>query len=103
MPNGSNGEWSGPGGRRFFIRTFLNRRQRPFGLNITTNDYDSKGGVTEGFFSRLWQIVSDTIPPQEAENLAEDLGIEMDTAEHILLERGPLCTAKTHNPLKRKR
>ena len=36
-------------------------------------------------------LVSDSLPPPDASQLAEDLGIEYDTPEHLELERGPLC------------
>ena len=48
---------------------------------------------------RLWQLATDALPPQDARNLEDDLGIEKDTAEHGVLEKGTLCCA----PLKRKR
>lgn len=39
----------------------------------------------------FWQLVTDALSPQEANDLAEDLGIELDTTEHIALERSALC------------
>ncbi|KIM45056.1 hypothetical protein M413DRAFT_66480 [Hebeloma cylindrosporum] len=48
---------------------------------------------------RLWQLATDALAPQDARNLEEDLGIEKDTAEHGVLEKGELCCAT----LKRKR
>ena len=39
----------------------------------------------------LWHLVTDSFPPQEASDLAEDLGIEYDTREHIEVEKGPVC------------
>lgn len=39
----------------------------------------------------FWALVSDPLPPSDASQLAEDLGIEYDTPEHLELERGPLC------------
>ncbi|KAF8638065.1 hypothetical protein AX16_010697 [Volvariella volvacea WC 439] len=51
----------------------------------------------------FWQLVTDALPPQDAQDLAEDLGIEMDTEEHVAVERSPLCAIGTNNPLKRKR
>lgn len=50
---------------------------------------------------RFWQLVTDSMPPQDALTLAEDLGIEQDTNEHLAVERGPLGT--TQKNLKRKR
>jgi len=50
---------------------------------------------------RLWQLATDALPPQDARNLEEDLGIEKDTAEHGVLEKGGLCSAAV--TLKRKR
>jgi hypothetical protein len=57
------------------------------------------------FFCRLWHLVTDALPPQDSAALAEDLGIELDTSEHQVLERSALftaCNAKT-GTLKRKR
>ncbi|KAH9173724.1 TBPIP-domain-containing protein [Lactarius sanguifluus] len=42
-------------------------------------------------FYNFWALVSDSLSPPDAEQLAEDLGIEYDTPEHGELERGPLC------------
>ncbi|KAI0289740.1 TBPIP-domain-containing protein [Russula brevipes] len=42
-------------------------------------------------FYDFWALVSDPLPPPDAVQLAEDLGIEYDTREHLELERGPLC------------
>jgi len=53
-------------------------------------------------FTTLWHLVTDSLPPQEAADLVEDLGIEYDTAEHGELEKGPLCSGPS-NILKRKR
>jgi hypothetical protein len=39
----------------------------------------------------FWALVSDPLPPPDAAQLAEDLGIEYDTPEHVELERGSLC------------
>ncbi|KAF9268748.1 TBPIP-domain-containing protein [Marasmius fiardii PR-910] len=49
----------------------------------------------------FWHLVTDTLSPQDAEKVCEDLGIEFDTAEHISVENGPLCA--NSKPLKRKR
>ncbi|KAG6378178.1 TBPIP-domain-containing protein [Boletus reticuloceps] len=57
-------------------------------------------------FTSFWQFATDTLPPQDATALAEDLGIEFDTPEHTSLERGPLCAVQGQNSkpnLKRKR
>lgn len=51
-------------------------------------------------YIRFWALVTDPLPPQDAAILAEDLGIEFDTDEHVAVERGPLCAAQN---LKRKR
>ncbi|KLO20480.1 TBPIP-domain-containing protein [Schizopora paradoxa] len=53
-------------------------------------------------FTNLWHLVTDSLPPQEAAELVEDLGIEYDSPEHTELEKGPLCNGAS-NPLKRKR
>ncbi|KAJ7502868.1 TBPIP-domain-containing protein [Mycena galericulata] len=52
-------------------------------------------------FNDFWQIATDAMTPQDALTLAEDLGIEQDTNEHVAVERGPLGTAQKN--LKRKR
>ncbi|CCL98619.1 uncharacterized protein FIBRA_00621 [Fibroporia radiculosa] len=44
-------------------------------------------------FTTFWQLATDALPPQEAEDLGEDLGIEADTPEHAGVERGPFCSA----------
>ncbi|KAH0588708.1 hypothetical protein H2248_004514 [Termitomyces sp. 'cryptogamus'] len=54
-------------------------------------------------FMTFWQLATDALPPQEAASLAEDLGVELDTSEHIALERSQLCICARSNPLKRKR
>ena len=41
----------------------------------------------------FWALVADSLSLHDAEQLAEDLGIEHDTPEHVELERGPLCGA----------
>ncbi|KAJ3569831.1 hypothetical protein NP233_g4793 [Leucocoprinus birnbaumii] len=52
-------------------------------------------------FTEFWQLATDVLAPQDAKELAEDLGVEWDSAEHGLVERGPLCVEK--RTLKRKR
>ncbi|KAF9528486.1 TBPIP-domain-containing protein [Crepidotus variabilis] len=52
-------------------------------------------------FATFWEIVSDPIPPQDANDLEENLGIERDTPEHLALEQSTFC--QPLNPLKRKR
>ncbi|KAF8835251.1 TBPIP-domain-containing protein [Paxillus ammoniavirescens] len=57
-------------------------------------------------FTSFWQLATDALPPQDATSLADDLGIEFDTPEHMALERGPICAAAGTNSrtnLKRKR
>lgn len=51
--------------------------------------------------SSFWQLVTDSLAPQEASDLAEDLGIELDTVEHATLERGSLCSVTTLGKRKR--
>ena len=41
----------------------------------------------------FWALVVDSLSLHDAEQLAEDLGIEHDTPEHVELERRPLCGA----------
>ncbi|KAJ7647543.1 TBPIP-domain-containing protein [Roridomyces roridus] len=52
-------------------------------------------------FNDFWQLATDALTPAEAVNLAEDLGIEHDTNEHVAVEQGPL--GSSHKNLKRKR
>jgi len=51
-------------------------------------------------FYNFWALVADSLSPPDAEQLAEDLGIEYDTPEHVELERTPLCS--TANASKRR-
>jgi len=44
-------------------------------------------GLTLLFGHRLWHTVIDALPPQSADALAEDLGIEFDLPEHSALEK----------------
>ncbi|KAI0635495.1 TBPIP-domain-containing protein [Trametes polyzona] len=44
-------------------------------------------------FNTFWSLATDALPPQQATELADDLGLEYDTAEHGALERGTLCAA----------
>ena len=43
---------------------------------------------------RLWGFISDSLSPQDAAALLEDLGVEYDTPEHNTLELSPLCAPK---------
>ncbi|KAF8198049.1 TBPIP-domain-containing protein [Pholiota molesta] len=54
-------------------------------------------------FLTFWQLATDALPPQDAKELEEDLGIENDTPEHVILEQGSLCRQNQANSLKRKR
>ncbi|KAI9069956.1 TBPIP-domain-containing protein [Trametes sanguinea] len=45
-------------------------------------------------FNTFWSLATDTLPPQQATELAEDLGIEFDTPEHGVVERGELCSGR---------
>ena len=38
-------------------------------------------------------LVADSLSPHDTKQLAEDLGIEHDTPEHVELERGQFCGA----------
>ncbi|KAI0731665.1 TBPIP-domain-containing protein [Fomitopsis betulina] len=38
-------------------------------------------------FNMLWQLATDPLPPQEAAELFEQLGVERDTPEHAAFER----------------
>ncbi|KAI0749194.1 TBPIP-domain-containing protein [Daedaleopsis nitida] len=42
-------------------------------------------------FNTFWSLATDALTPQQATDLAEDLGVEHDTPEHGTLERGSLC------------
>ncbi|KAF8813729.1 TBPIP-domain-containing protein [Phlegmacium glaucopus] len=45
-------------------------------------------------FIRFWELATDALAPQDTKSLEEDLGIEVDTPEHVCLEQGPLCSLK---------
>lgn len=49
--------------------------------------------ITRQFY-RFWELATDALPPQDTKSLEEDLGIEVDTPEHVCLEQGPLCSLK---------
>ncbi|KAI0671296.1 TBPIP-domain-containing protein [Trametes maxima] len=42
-------------------------------------------------FNTFWSLATDALAPQQAAELGEDLGIEVDTPEHATVERGQLC------------
>ncbi|KAH9830371.1 TBPIP-domain-containing protein [Rhodofomes roseus] len=44
-------------------------------------------------FTTFWQLATDPLPPQDANDLADDLGVDLDTPEHAALERGPVCAS----------
>ncbi|KAI0312723.1 TBPIP-domain-containing protein [Amylostereum chailletii] len=46
-------------------------------------------------FKELWGYIADSLSPQDATALLEDLGVEGDTSEHATIEHGPLCDTKT--------
>ncbi|THU89388.1 TBPIP-domain-containing protein, partial [Dendrothele bispora CBS 962.96] len=71
-------------------------------IDADWNKWRTEWVMRKKVFKSLWDIATDSLPPQDASILAEDLGIEYDTPEHIALEKGPLF-ATTKNPLKRKR
>jgi hypothetical protein len=52
--------------------------------------------------SRVWCMFTDAHAPQDASDLAEDLGVETDSPEHLQLEKSALCTVKVSGCLKRK-
>ncbi|KAJ7287338.1 TBPIP-domain-containing protein [Mycena rebaudengoi] len=51
-------------------------------------------------FNDFWHMATDSLPLQDSLSLGEDLGVEYDTDEHLVIERGPLGAVKN---LKRKR
>ncbi|EIW84431.1 TBPIP-domain-containing protein [Coniophora puteana RWD-64-598 SS2] len=51
----------------------------------------------------FWGLATEALPPQDALDLREDLGIELDSDEHRDLEATSLCSASQANSLKRKR
>lgn len=50
----------------------------------------------------VWCMFTDSLSPQDATDLAEELGVEVDSPEHLKLERSTLCAVKVSRPLKRK-
>jgi len=53
----------------------------------------SERRITRPFY-RFWELATDALAPQDTKSLEEDLGIEVDTPEHVCLEQGPLCSLK---------
>ncbi|KIY71130.1 TBPIP-domain-containing protein [Cylindrobasidium torrendii FP15055 ss-10] len=51
-------------------------------------------------FKSLWGFATDSLPPQEVTELADDLGIEQDSGEHATLEKSVICQPTS---MKRKR
>jgi len=47
-------------------------------------------------------MFTEAYSPQEALELADELGIEVDSQEHISLEKSALCSVKVSGTLKRK-
>jgi hypothetical protein len=45
-------------------------------------------------------MVSGNYSPKEAQELEEDLGIELDSPEHVALEKGPLGNAVRKSAVK---
>jgi hypothetical protein len=52
--------------------------------------------------ARVWSMFTDTYSPQDAAAMAEELGVEVDSPEHLKLEKSCFCNAKVSGPLKRK-
>ena len=42
---------------------------------------------------RFWSMTIDALTPQQATELSDDLGVELDSPEHVAVERGSLCAA----------
>ena len=82
---------NGSGVEKSFIRTWL----KSFPMTAPIPLFLNTGGVfIEFIYFRFWQLVVDPLPPQDAKNLEEHLGIERDTSEHAALEQGSLCQQK---------
>ncbi|TRM69233.1 Tat binding protein 1-interacting protein-domain-containing protein [Schizophyllum amplum] len=71
-------------------------------IDAEWNKWRSEWIRRKKIFNTFWSIISDSMTPQEAEIVQEDLGIERDTPEHEKLERSALCQQKLV-PTKRKR
>ncbi|KAI9572367.1 TBPIP-domain-containing protein [Boletus coccyginus] len=75
-------------------------------LDIEWSKWRPEWSRRKKIFTSFWQLATEALPPQDATALAEDLGIEFDTPEHSVVERGPLCAVPGQNSkpnLKRKR
>jgi 26S proteasome regulatory subunit (ATPase 3-interacting protein) len=42
----------------------------------------------------FWGLVADGLPPQDAEALKEDLGIEPDSDAHAAVDKSTLCAPR---------
>ena len=42
-------------------------------------------------YPRLWGTLTESMCPADSQDLADDLGIEYDTQQHLNLEQSPLC------------
>jgi 26S proteasome regulatory subunit (ATPase 3-interacting protein) len=42
----------------------------------------------------FWGLVADGLPPQDAEALKEDLGIEPDSDAHTAVDKSALCVPR---------
>lgn len=63
------------------------------GFQTVGHEYPLARRITRQFY-RFWELATDALPPQDTKSLEEDLGIEVDTPEHVCLEQGPLCSLK---------
>jgi hypothetical protein len=101
MRSGRNGELNGSVDEKSSIcmSTWVSLAVNCF---VSPLEENSWAGVHLACFFRFWQLAVDALPPQDAKDLEEHLGIERDTPEHLTIEQGSLCQQPS-NPLKRKR
>jgi hypothetical protein len=43
----------------------------------------------------FWGMVAEGLPSQDVESLKEDLGLDIDSDEHVVVEKSWLCTPKS--------
>ncbi|KDQ58518.1 hypothetical protein JAAARDRAFT_155030 [Jaapia argillacea MUCL 33604] len=60
-------------------------------LGIQWNKWRNEWMRRKKVFMTFWNLAMDAVPRQDASEIAEDLGIEQDTSEHVALEQSELC------------
>lgn len=60
-------------------------------VQLTSVEYKTKTDRYSFPHPSLWSQVTESYTPDQITYLVDSLGIEMDSEEHLALERGPLC------------